>query len=525
MSEFISDSNVKMRTLDYEMMLSLTGFSSSTLSSDGAWLAVCSANKVIVRQTESPQQVSHTFQCVDKIDKVDFSPDGGYLLCAQYNRQAVQVFSLSDPSWKCRINESAAGLIQASWAPNSRAILTESDFGIQMSLWSLTDGSQAVISLPKPAQRHFRSQQAAFSHCGRFLGVLHRIDLQDMIGVYSLYPPVELVKFKCRSGDVNEVGWLPSGHLITLDSPLTYKCCIYNPSGELLCAFEAYQHALGLRVWTTTLPLSPPLNNEHLDGVGGDMSNSNGGFNVISSELTVTGYLVLGSFDGKIRLLSMSTWALAYTLPLVHIKDMDPLIRSADSITTVEVGEGGLAEGEETDHLLPDPSMVAAGFVARMLKALPKGLCAPTTLRSSASPANPPLPSFGVNWIGVSPSTRYLAATEENHPRCIWIWDIAGPRLQALLVLRSPVSNLVWRPVANKINGDEDILTFVTSGPYVYFWSPQSGVRKVDHSLSGDILLTHNVSTLKWSSSGSHLLLKGRDAVSLCRINYATEHK
>eukprot|EP00981_Chlorochromonas_danica_P002696 scaffold537_cov180-Ochromonas_danica.AAC.1 len=317
-----------MRALDYEMMLSLTGFSSSTLSPDGAWLAVCSANKVIVRQTESPQQVSHTFQCVDKIDKVDFSPDSSYLFCAQYSRQAVQVFSLSDPSWKCRINESAAGLIQASWAPNSKAILAESDFGIQMSLWSLTDGSQAVISLPKPAQRHFRSQQAAFSHCGRFLGVLHRIDLQDMIGVYSLHPPVELVKFKCRSGDVNEVGWLPSGHLITLDSPLTYKCCVYNPSGELLCAFEAYQHALGLRVWTTTLPLHP-LNNEHLDGVGD--TTTSGGFNVISSEPTVAGYLVLGSFDGKVRLLSMSTWALAYTLPLVHIKDMDPLIRSADS--------------------------------------------------------------------------------------------------------------------------------------------------------------------------------------------------
>eukprot|EP00981_Chlorochromonas_danica_P016074 scaffold15497_cov407-Ochromonas_danica.AAC.1 len=79
--------------------------------------------------------------------------------------------------------------------------------------------------------------------------------------------------------------------------------------------------------------------------------------------------------------------------------------------------------------------MVAAGFVTRMLKALPKGLGSPTTLRSSASPANnPPLPSFGVNWIGVSPSTRYLAATEENYPRCIWIWDIAGPRLQQALL-------------------------------------------------------------------------------------------
>ena len=50
-------------------------------------------------------EVVNMITCVDKIEKIEFSPDSKYVLCAMYDRCAIQVFSLDDPSWKCRINE------------------------------------------------------------------------------------------------------------------------------------------------------------------------------------------------------------------------------------------------------------------------------------------------------------------------------------------------------------------------------------------------------------------------------------
>lgn len=43
-----------------------------------------------------------------------------YILCALFSRNAIQVFSLSDKEWKCRINEGTAGIRNVYWAPDSR---------------------------------------------------------------------------------------------------------------------------------------------------------------------------------------------------------------------------------------------------------------------------------------------------------------------------------------------------------------------------------------------------------------------
>lgn len=103
----------------------------------------------------------HVFSCVDKIDKVEISPDSCYILCALISRGIVQCFSLSDRSWCCRINESVAGIVSVKWCPDSRHIAVESDFGIQTAIWSLVDNTSCLISSPKPGVG------PAFSECGR----------------------------------------------------------------------------------------------------------------------------------------------------------------------------------------------------------------------------------------------------------------------------------------------------------------------------------------------------------------------
>ena len=124
-------------------------------------LASAVGSNVSVRDM-STLEVIHIFTCIDKVETLQFSPDSEYLMCGMYARCAIQVFSMADPQWKCRINESVAGITSASWAPDSRHVLVQSDFGIQLAVWSLIDSVSYLISSPKPEQSN-----VSFSDCGR----------------------------------------------------------------------------------------------------------------------------------------------------------------------------------------------------------------------------------------------------------------------------------------------------------------------------------------------------------------------
>ena len=213
--------------------------SSATYSPSGTYLATVSGIKVTVRDS-ARLDVVHIYQCIDKPDKIEFSPDSSYFFCAYTVRGVLQCFSITDPDWKCRINEGVSGFINAFWMADSRGVITVSDFGIQLSVWSLLDSTSHIISSPKyglgaiahnsPSQQ----QLLAFSDCSRFLGIVHRMELHDYIGVYSASPFQELSKFKSKSNDVAALCWTPrSTHIVTVDSPLTYKLIVYTASGEV----------------------------------------------------------------------------------------------------------------------------------------------------------------------------------------------------------------------------------------------------------------------------------------------------
>ena len=203
------------------------------------YVAHCSGTRLTVRDAET-LEVEHVYQCLEKPDQVQFSPDGLYIACTLLTKGCVQCFSMDDKEWKCRINEGAAGLINVYWHPDSRGLITVSDFGVQLAMYSLTDASSSIITNPKQGIGYVgggsttsaHQQLLSFSDCAKFLAVVHRIDLQDYIGVYSVVGPViELAKFKCRNNnnDVSSVSWTPnSTHIVAIDSPLSYRIGIYS---------------------------------------------------------------------------------------------------------------------------------------------------------------------------------------------------------------------------------------------------------------------------------------------------------
>lgn len=68
------------------------------------------------------------------------------------------MWSIEQPEWTCKIDEGSAGLVSCLWAPDSRHILTTTDFQLRMTLWSLTSKSISYIKYPKLVQVHYPRQ-------------------------------------------------------------------------------------------------------------------------------------------------------------------------------------------------------------------------------------------------------------------------------------------------------------------------------------------------------------------------------
>ena len=116
--------------MDFSELSKYSGL--ACFSSCGRFLATTEQNKIIVRHSDTLQTLHH-FACLDGICCISFSPDSTLIFGAQYKRRIVQVFSLKDPSWTCKIDEALAGLIAAQWSPDSRHILTRSEFNLRLS--------------------------------------------------------------------------------------------------------------------------------------------------------------------------------------------------------------------------------------------------------------------------------------------------------------------------------------------------------------------------------------------------------
>ncbi len=424
------------------------------------FLAHVSGTRLTIRDADALEVIG-VHACVEKPDKILFSPDGMYVVCVLLAKGCTQCFSMSDRDWKCRIQEGAAGLIDVAWYPDSRGLIAISDFGVQMALYSLTDGTSSIITSPKQGlgQAGYSSSSSAtaqqqllsFSDCSRFLCVVHRIELQDYIGVYSATPVSELAKFKCRgnNNDVTAVNWTPNGaHIVAIDSPLTYRLAVYTPSGEVVATYEAYQNALGIRSISFFRP-----------AMGITASSS-------SESRSSAQLLAVNSYDGKIRLLSTRSWQAVFVLPLVHPREMDVglcadgqtiLVETMDGVSSVEglvlivdeeppapaAGKSRRPSTTATDRTLYVTRRAAA------IKSLPRVQPDPRS-----SKLLPPLQ--GVSWMGRSACGEYLAARESSMQRCLWVWNPLEGKLIDLIVQIDPILSAQWRPGGDGGVGESD---------------------------------------------------------------------
>ena len=149
-------------------------------SPDGVLIAVCMNTKVLIIEGAS-SQVLHTWSFPDTITQLEWSPDSMLVVVAHGKSGLVYVKSVADDDWNCRIDEGTAGLSGIRWAPDSRHVMTISDFQLRLTIWSLIDKSSSFIRNPK-----FSGDKGlTFSYNKQFMALVERKDSKDYIGIYS----------------------------------------------------------------------------------------------------------------------------------------------------------------------------------------------------------------------------------------------------------------------------------------------------------------------------------------------------
>uniref|UniRef100_A0A673YKL1 WD repeat containing, antisense to TP73 n=1 Tax=Salmo trutta TaxID=8032 RepID=A0A673YKL1_SALTR len=240
------------------------------VSPDGNYLATCVQYRLVVRDVNT-LQILHLYTCLDQIVHMEWSSDSLFVLCAMYKRGLVQVWSLEQPDWYCKIDEGSIGLVSSRWSPDGRHILNTTEFHLRVTVWSLCTKAVSYIKYPKACQKGID-----FSRDGCYMALAERRDCRDYVSVFVCDDWHLLRHFETETQDLAGVEWSPNGCVLAVwDSCLEYKVLLYSLDGRLLSTFSAYEWSLGIK----SLAWSP------------------------SSQ-----FLAIGSYDEKVRILNHITW-------------------------------------------------------------------------------------------------------------------------------------------------------------------------------------------------------------------------
>ena len=102
-------------------------------SPNGKYIAAATEYRLVVRDALTTQVVQ-IYSCVDKISDVQWCPNSTYIMCGLVKRAIVQVWSVPEPGWTCKIDEGLAGAEAVQWSPDGLHILVTADFQIRCML-------------------------------------------------------------------------------------------------------------------------------------------------------------------------------------------------------------------------------------------------------------------------------------------------------------------------------------------------------------------------------------------------------
>lgn len=428
------------------------------VSPDGKYLATCVQYRLVVRDV-STLQILQLYTCLDQISHMDWSSDSLFVLCAMYKRGLVQVWSLEQPDWHCKIDEGSIGLLSSRWSPDGRHILNTTEFHLRVTVWSLCTKAVSYIKYPKACQKGID-----FSRDGCYMALAERRDCKDYISVFVCVDWHLLRHFETETQDLAGLEWSPNGCVLAVwDSSLEYKVLLYSLDGRLLSTYSAYEWSLGVK----SVTWSP------------------------SSQ-----FLAIGSYDEKVRILNHITWkkitqfehpATINNTKAVVYKEVEkrPAVGSDDlSLHNITIGTT-LFNTQSKYEICSLPIQIPV-------------------VKPDPDRANP---KIGVSTLAFSPDSRYLATKNDNMASVVWVWDMQKMSLEAVLEHTSAVRCFQWDPRRPR-------LALCTGNTKLYLWSP-AGCVSVQVPTEGGF----QVQSLNWHCSGDSLILLGKEQLCLCYMD------
>ncbi|KAJ3412423.1 WD repeat-containing protein wrap73 [Chytridiales sp. JEL 0842] len=394
-----------------------------TFSPDGQFIGTAVEHRVVVRDAET-LQIIQLYNCTDIVQELQWSPDSELLLCSSFKKGVIQIFQIRDPQWTASIDEGIAGLTAVRWAPDSRHILSFSDYQLRITIWSLVTKAAYYVQYPKYANKGF-----AFRKDGRYFALAERKDAKDTVSVYDCESWSLIKHFPVDTSDLEDLAWSPNGRFIAVwESLLEYNIIIYHPDGRKVASYSAYNPGLGLKSlhWSA------------------------------SSQ-----FIALGSYDEKVRLLCNLTWT-----PLIEFTHPTSL-PFPDIAVYRESSHSGANEGSQ-----------ATGWVSmsdKRTKLYYEKIRPPVTIQTVRYDIEKPNPKKGVGLCQFSCNGRYLATRNDNMPNTLWIWDILHVSQVALIQHLQPIKSIHWNPI------DPEVLAINCGNGHLYLWSgPSKGCELIE---------------------------------------------
>ncbi|XP_048751589.2 WD repeat-containing protein WRAP73-like [Ostrea edulis] len=424
-------------------------------STDGKYLASVVEFRLVIRDVDT-LQIQNLYTCLDTIQHIEWSSDSQFVLCGLFKRGIVQVWSIEQPEWTCKIDEGSAGLCAARWSPDGRHILTTADFYLRITVWSLVTKSVSYIRYPKQCQKPLD-----YSNGGKYMALAERRDCKDFISIFAC-DSWELVKhFETETDDLTGIEWSPDSRVLAVwESPITYKILLYTLDGRCVSKFSAYENALGIK----SLAWSP------------------------------TGqFLALGSYDEKVRILNHITWK------SVGTHSHPATLNEEDVVVYKEIEtRAPLPPGNDID------APTAALFTPQSKYEVDHSPVNIPVVKPDTNRANPKL---GVGMLAFSCDCRYMYTRNDNMPNTLWIWDVQKLKLCAVLTQGAVIKCVEWDPLQPR-------LSLCTGTNKLYMWSP-AGSLAVEVPVEG----VFNVHSLRWHPDGNTILLLGKDQMCVCYLS------
>lgn len=360
-------------------------------SPDGSMIASVANHRLSIRSS-SDLNLIHTFTCEESINFIQWSPDSQLILCGIRKSSLIQVFKIDDTDWKCKIDEGSVGLVEAQWSPDSRNILSTSEFHLKITVWSLVNKSLYYIKHPKQC-----SQYLDFSKEGKYMAVAEWRNCRDIISIYKCQDWTQVAHFPPATEDLEGVAWSPVCLVVCVwDSPIKYNVMIYSMHGECLSTYSAYQDALSIRSvsWSSSGQL-----------------------------------LAISSYDGCMRMLNNVTWKVS----VVWSNDTEHINPATTVCREVSIRKDSL-------------------FLNKTSSRYEKVSCT-QNLKLPLHKHNDQTPLKTQNTIdSFSIDCRYFVATNHLHPTCLFIWSLVDMKLVSILIHLKAVKTVSWHPQACKLS-------------------------------------------------------------------------